>query len=217
MTNDLSTLSGALLEMKDQLIYELGQKGVTATYSSTTGLLGLVSKIGDIQTGGTSCPKLVMGTFTTSSTRTTKENHTLNYNGNGYPIACMVFIQNGAYNNTSGGDTTWYASVNRYDVGAYYMTKSEINTTPTYTTSGTNNYGFIGLIYKNSTSDPATFTSTYAKAAVTYNSGNAGTSTACVRFVGNGKTLGTYVGNKTSSTIGLAPSTTYSYIVIYSE
>ena len=52
MTNDLSTLSGALLEMKDQLIYQLGQKGVTATYSSSTGLLGLVGKIADIQTGG---------------------------------------------------------------------------------------------------------------------------------------------------------------------
>ena len=52
MTNDTSTLSGALLEMKDQLIYELGQKGVTASYDSTTGLLGLIAKIGDIQTGG---------------------------------------------------------------------------------------------------------------------------------------------------------------------
>lgn len=51
MTNDLTTLSGALLEMKDQLIYELGQKGVTASYDSTTGLLGLIGKIGDIQTG----------------------------------------------------------------------------------------------------------------------------------------------------------------------
>ena len=52
MTNDTTTLSGALLEMKDQLIYELGQKGVTATYDPNTGLLGLISKISDIQTGG---------------------------------------------------------------------------------------------------------------------------------------------------------------------
>lgn len=51
MTNDLSTLSGALLEMKDQLIYELGQKGVTASYSSSTGLLGLIGEISNIQTG----------------------------------------------------------------------------------------------------------------------------------------------------------------------
>ena len=49
MTNDLSTLSGALLEMKDQLIYELGQKGVTASYDSSTGLLGLIGEISNIQ------------------------------------------------------------------------------------------------------------------------------------------------------------------------
>ena len=52
MPNDLTTLSGALLEMKDELIYQLGQKGVTASYSSTDGLLGLIGRIADIQTGG---------------------------------------------------------------------------------------------------------------------------------------------------------------------
>ena len=216
MVNDTTTLNGALSELGETMAANITAKGVTA--SASDGLTTLAGKIADIQTGGgTSCPKLVQGTFTTSSTRTTKSTINISYNGNGYPIGCMVFIENGGWNATSSGNSTWYNSVNRYDVGAFYMTKSEINTTPTYSTSGTNNYGFIGLIYKNSTSDPATFTSTYAKAAVTYNSSNAGTSTACVRFVGNGKTLGTYVGNKTSSTIGLAPSTTYSYIVIYSE
>ena len=48
MTNDTTTLSGSLDEMKDQLISELANKGVTATFSSTTGLLGLIDKIGDI-------------------------------------------------------------------------------------------------------------------------------------------------------------------------
>lgn len=48
MTNDTSTLQGSLNEMKDQLISELANKGVTATFSSTTGLLGLIDKIGDI-------------------------------------------------------------------------------------------------------------------------------------------------------------------------
>lgn len=55
MPNDLSTLNGALLEMKDQLIYELGEKGVTASYDPTTGLLGLIGKISEIQQGGGSC------------------------------------------------------------------------------------------------------------------------------------------------------------------
>jgi len=48
MVNDTSTLSGSLDEMKDQLISELANKGVTATFSSTTGLLGLIEKIGDV-------------------------------------------------------------------------------------------------------------------------------------------------------------------------
>lgn len=69
MTNDLTTLSGALLEMKDELIYQLGQKGVTASYSSTDGLLGLIGKIADIQTGGGgSCYKV---TFNNASYNTT--------------------------------------------------------------------------------------------------------------------------------------------------
>ena len=51
MTNDTSTLNGLLLEMKDQLIYELNEKGVTVNYDSSTGLLGLIDKIGDIEQG----------------------------------------------------------------------------------------------------------------------------------------------------------------------
>ena len=38
MPNDTSTLNGSLLEIKDQLIYELGEKGVTVAYDSVTGL-----------------------------------------------------------------------------------------------------------------------------------------------------------------------------------
>jgi len=52
MTNDTTTLQGSLDEMKDQLIYELGEKGVTTSYDSTTGLLGLINKISEIQQGG---------------------------------------------------------------------------------------------------------------------------------------------------------------------
>ncbi|MBO7043919.1 hypothetical protein J6W34_05200 [bacterium] len=51
MVNDLTTLSGALIECKDQLITELANQGVTATYDPTTGLLGLIHKISEIPTG----------------------------------------------------------------------------------------------------------------------------------------------------------------------
>lgn len=217
MTNDTSTLQGSLDEMKDQLIDELDGKGVTATFDSTTGLLGLIGEISNIQTNN--CPKLVQGTFTTGSTRASTGSTSITYNGTGYPIALMIYVNGGAYNNTSGGNTTWYSSVDRYDVGTFYMTKSEMNTTPTYVSSGsvTANGGVVTIIYKNSTTDSTSYTRTSNMSAKTYNSSDASTTYNCIRFKGNGKTLSWYVGNKGSSSIGLAPSTTYAYIVVYSE
>ena len=218
MTNDTSTLSGSLDEMKDQLISELGDKGVTASYSSSTGLLGLIGEISNIQTGGT-CPKLVMGDFTTGSTGGSTGSVTLAYNGTGYPIAALVYIDGGAQNTTSSGNTTWVNSTSRYDVGLYAMVKAEINTTPTYATDSSisANWATPMIVYKNSTSDSTSYTRTSNMKAVTYNSSNASTTYNCVRFKGNAKTLSYYVGNRASNTIGLARSTKFGYIVVYSE
>ena len=162
---------------------------------------------------------IVQGTFTTGSTRNTAETVSLSYSGSGYPIAFLVYVDGGAYNNSTGGNTTWYNSVNRYDVGWVGMVKSQTPVTPTYTTSGGANYGTIALIYKNSTSTSTTYTRTSSMTANTYTSSstNPGNSTTCIRFKGNGKTLAYYVGNAGSSNIGLAPSTKYAYIVIYSS
>lgn len=192
-------------------------KGVSA--SASDGLTTLAGKISQIQTGGGGSSNIIQGTFTTGSTRAGTGSTTWTYNGSGYPIAVMVYIDGGAYNNTSGGDTTWYASVNRYDVGTFYATKSEMNTTPTYVSSGsvTANGAVAAIIYKNNTSDSTSYTRTSNMSAKMYNSSDASTSYNCIRFKGNGKTLSWYVGNKGSSTIGLAPSTKYVYIVIYSS
>ena len=219
MTNDTSTLSGSLDEMKDQLIDELDNKGVTATFDSSTGLLGLISKIGDIQQGGTSCPKLVQGTFTTGSTGGSTGSVSINYSGTGYPIACLVYVNGGAQNTTSGGNTTWVNSTSRYDVGIYAMIKAETNTTPTYATDSSisANWSTPVIVYKNSTSDSTSYTRTSNMKAVTYNSSNASTTYNCVRFKGNAKTLSYYVGNRASNAIGLARSTEFAYIIIYSE
>ena len=220
MTNDTSTLQGSLDEMKDQLIDELGDKGVTATFDSSTGLLGLISKIGDIQTGGgTSCPKLVQGTFTTGGTGGSTGSVSLSYNGNGYPIMALVYVNGGVYNNTSTGNTTWYNSVNRYDVGLVIMVKANTTTTPTYTTSGDENTGAITYVYKNNSSTATSYGRNGSMTANTYTASNtnASATNTMIRFKGNGKTLSYYVGNRSSSTYGLARSTEFAYIVIYSE
>lgn len=219
MVNDLTTLDGSLTEMKDQLITELDGKGVTASYSSSTGLLGLISKIGDIQQGSSGCPKLVMGEFTTGSSGATTGSVSLNYTGTGYPIMFLAYVKNGVYNNSSTGDTTWYNSVNRYDVGLVIMVKADTTTTPTYATSGTENTGAISYVYKNSTSNATSYGRSGSMTANTYTSSstNASTSSTMIRFKGSNKALSYYVGNRTSSTYGLARSTTFSYIVVYSE
>lgn len=219
MTNDTSTLSGSLDEMKDQLISELGDKGVTASYSSSTGLLGLIGEISNIQTGGTSCPKLVMGEFTTGSTGGSTGSASLNYTGSGYPIMFLAYVKNGVYNNSSTGDTTWYNSTSRYDVGLVIMVKADTTTTPTYSTSGTENTGAISYVYKNNSSTATSYGRSGSMTANTYTSSstNASTSSTMIRFKGNGKSLSYYVGNRTSSTYGLARSTTFSYIIVYSE
>lgn len=157
------------------------------------------------------------GTFTTGSTRATKETFTTDYSGSGYPIALTIFVDGGAYNNTSAGNTEWYNSTNRYDVGVYNMTKSVATQAPTYATSGTANQGVVSIIYKNSTSTATTYTRTSTMTANSFSSNDAGNSSACARFKGNKNTVSYYIGNMTSSTLGLAPDTTYRYVVLYSE
>ena len=169
--------------------------------------------------GGGGSSNIVQGTFTTGSTRASTATVSLNYTGSGYPIAFFVYVDGGAYNNTSSGNTEWYNSVNRYDVGWVGMVKSQTPVTPTFTTSGGANQGTVALIYKNSTTTATTYTRTSSMTANTFTSAstNPGNSTTCIRFKGNGKTLAYYVGNAGSSAIGLAPSTKYAYIVIYSS
>ena len=200
MTNDLTTLDGSLTEMKDQLIDELDGKGVTATFDSSTGLLGLIGEISNIQQGGTSCPKLVQGTFTTGATRASTGTVTINYTGTGYPIAVMIYMQNGAYD----PNDDWYNTMAQYDVDAFYMTKSQMSSTPTFVASSSvpANQGVVCGIYKSSSSNATTHSRNGSSSAVFFNSNDATTGYNCIRF---------------KNKVGLAPSKTYAYIIVYSE
>lgn len=213
------TLSQTYLSRKQLLVENLEDKGVTG-YTSNDGLTTLINGVLDIQTvSGGGASNVVQGSFTTGSTRNTTQNITIDYTGTGYPIAVMIFIKGGAYNNSSTGNTTWYSSLNRYDVGHYSMSKARGTTTPTWSTSGSDNYGVVDIIYKNSTSTSTTYTRTSTMTAnvFTSSSTSAQSSTACVRFKGNSKAMSVYIGNKGSSSIGFASETEYTYIVIYSS
>lgn len=175
-----------------------------------------------VKTQGTSsgggASNIVQGEFTTGSSGGTTGTFTIPYAGSGYPISLMVVVKGGAYNNSSSGDTTWYNSVNRYDAGVFYMTKARMTSAPTYTTTA-DSYGVVVVIYKNSTSQATSYSRSLSMNASVYNtsSTNASTGANCIRFKGNGTTVSYYVGNRGSSTIGLARDTTFQYIAVYSS
>ena len=160
--------------------------------------------------GGGGASNYVHGTFTPSGSGVVGS-LTIPYTGSGYPIAAMVFIKGGAYNSSN---TDWYDSIQRYAVGQWTMHKAVQGTTPTYSTSGSANYGVTTAIYKNSTSSSTSYTRTSAMSTNVFSSSNATNAAAtCVRFK-TGNVLSYYVA---STSYGLLSGVEYEYHVIYSE
>ena len=168
MTNDLTTLSGALLEMKDQLIYELGQKGVTASYDSSTGLLGLIGKISEIQTGG-SCYHIELDqtSYTTAGSLTVSATVLKNYS------ACVgetvTFTSSTSTTTTATTDSNGVATATISFSGSTTLTASIGGATDTATVtkmnalfyddcSSDNTSQYTTLLQVNSTSTNATLT-----------------------------------------------------------
>ena len=214
ITNDTTTLNGALAELGETMATNISAKGVTA--SASDGLTTLAGKISQIQTGGGGgCTRMVTGTFTTGSTRASTGTVTINYTGTGYPIAVMIYIDGGAYN----PDKTWYNTLAQYDADSFMMTKAQMSSTPTFVASASvpANQGVVSATYKSNASTATTHSRNGSQSAVFFNSSDATTGYNCVRFKGNTKTLSYYIGNSASNRVGLAPSQTYHYIIIYSS
>ena len=214
MANDTSTLNGSLQQLGETMATNLTTKGVTA--SASDGLTTLANKINNIQTsGGGGCTRMVIGTFTTGSTRAGTGTVSINYTGTGYPIAVMIYIDGGAYN----PDTTWYNTLAQYDADTFYMTKAQMTSTPTFVSSGSvpANQGVATVTYKSNASNATTHTRSGSQSAVFFNSSAATTGYNCIRFTNSTKTMTYYIGNSASNRVGLAPSQTYHYIIIYSS
>lgn len=178
------------------------QTGSVDTYKPSE----MASAILDISGGASN---FVHGTFTTSSSAGA-HTITLPYTGNGYPVMALVVVKGGAY--VSGTD--WYNSMQRYAVGQWAMSKSVMDTEPTYGTSGTQNQGVAMAIYKSSTSSSTSYTRTSSMNANTFSSYNANNAaTTCVRF--RSKTSMSVYTN--TSSYGLLPSTLYEYFIVYSS
>mgnify|MGYP006897822458 CR=1 FL=1 len=97
------------------------------------------------------------------------------------------------------------------------MSKSAATVAPTYNGTSTPNYGVATIVYKDSAYSATVYNAKYSVTAYSYNPNSLPKSFACCSFYKNATTLNCYIGNSTSSTIGLAPETEYVYYVAYSS
>ena len=165
--------------------------------------------------GGGGAVNYVTGSFTTVTSTGTTASVSIPYTGSGFPIAALVYVKGGAYNNTSSGNSTWYNSTQRYAVGEWGFSKSVQDSTPTYGTSGAANQGVTHVIYKNSTSTATSYSRTSAMTTNVFSSSNANATAATVcRIKGNAKTLSYFTA---ASSYGLLANTDYTYQIIYSS
>ena len=162
--------------------------------------------------GGGGASNIVTGTFKFSPSSASAQTVTLNYSGSGYPIVCAIVLDDGVLNET------YTNTIARYSIAQYFMTKTYIDQTPTYTTSGNANMGAVASVYKSSTSTAATLTRTNNASTNTFSSSNSsGSTTTCVRFK-NKTTMSVYVGaNSGTSRYGFFYGLQYRYWVIYSS
>ena len=164
--------------------------------------------------GGGGASNIIGGTFKYSTTTAAAQTITLNYSGSGYPIACIIVLDedDGILN------STYTNTVARYSIAQYFMTKTYMDTTPTYATSGNANMGAVASVYKSSASTAATLTRTSSASVNTFSSSNSsGSTTTCVRFKSK-TSMSVYSGaNSGTSRYGFFSGLTYRYWIIYSQ
>lgn len=128
MVNDTSTVAGALQECIDHLEDNLAAKGVTASYAPSTGMIGLIDEILNIQTGG-SCYHIE---FSESS-----------YTAVGGSATLEVYLQSnyqplsGATVTVTGSDSSLYTGITNSS-GIAEIIVSSITGTVTFTASYSN-------------------------------------------------------------------------------
>lgn len=150
----------------------------------------------------------VEGSFTvgTDTTQTIE----IPYEGNGYPIACEIWIDGGMY---SPKDSS-FSRAPSWAIGSWMMMKALMDTEPNYTDDSYRNNGFKVCGYK-SNSSPLAYSYSGAVNSRTYTSRyDPSSGSAFNAYFASNKALKLYTGGGTYS---FAQGFTYRYFVVYSE
>ena len=180
----------------------------TKTQNGTYDVTNLAQLIVNVAGGG-GASNIVTGSFTVPTSSGVKS-LTIPYTGTGYPIIAYVVVDGGIYNST----TNWYNFIGRYALGIWSMSKCEITTTPTYTTSGVNNNCTTFGVQKGSTSTATSYSSVYQLQYNTLSSSDAASNSNAGAFRFKTATSVSYYAR--SSSYGFAQGYKYNYYIVYS-
>lgn len=163
----------------------------------------------NVPTGGGGASNVVTGTFTGTTTGAAMD-VTLNYSGNGYPIAVMVYPEEGPYNSAG----TFYSLIQRYAIQMFSAIKIIPGTDPIYGNNAPENQCTTNVSYKNSSGSADSYAVSTLKNSRQYqNAAATNYVTTTLRFKSSTK-MSVYIA---STSYGFAANITYRYWVIYSE
>jgi len=151
---------------------------------------------------------IIEGTFTTVSSQLSTGSVILPYEGDGYPLAVMIFTKGGLLS---------ASDFKQYDVCAFFASKWDAEATPTWA-SGTALDADRATAYAVYNNGGATALADFRTAkAVFYSEGaSPGTIFNCVKFHSPASFV-YYTGNSTRNGVGLVPGKEYEYHVVYSK
>lgn len=158
--------------------------------------------------GGAS--NVVTGTFTGTTTGAAMD-VTLNYTGNGYPIAVIIYPTGGLEGNSS------YSSlVQRYALALWSGAKRKMSLAPAYSGQTTNYQDSMvaTYMYKSSTSGANSYSQSGASNQTVYNDADASTPGGNTVKIRSKTKMSVYIA---STSYGFAANIEYTYWIIYSS
>lgn len=132
----------------------------------------------------------------------------LDYTGDGYPTAVLIYPSEGAYNSSG----TFYNMIKRYAIVYWVGMKSVLPAVPKYEGISSDDFMSCFLRFKNSITDGHVTSTTYGPQAYTYMNIDASASpTLSVRLKSN-SLMSVFIA---SNSFGFAPNIPYNYAVLY--
>ena len=159
--------------------------------------------------GGGGASNIVTGTFKGTTTGAAMDID-LAYTGNGYPVAIIIYPEEGAYNSNSSA----YALIQRYASLWFNAVKAYADVAPNYDNKGTDDQYTITNRTKNSTSSPTSYGTNISAEQVVASGDNAAPTVQNVVKLKSKTKMSVYIA---STAYGFPANIEFTYHVIYSS